>query len=78
MQKKISQTWLDRQRYTRLFAVGVDAYHLYPKLGQLSINSSKRVIGVTGVLNLNEKNRIVTQSSWGKFRSGKVIMDSAQ
>lgn len=78
MQKKISQTWLDRQRYTRLFAVGVDAYHLYPKLGQLSINSNKRMIGVTGVLNLNEQKRIVTQSSWGKFRSGKVIMDSVQ
>lgn len=78
MQKKISQTWLDRERYTRLFALGVDAYHLYPKLGQLYANSNQQMIGVTGVLNMNEQNRIVTQSSWGRFKAGKVLMDSVQ
>lgn len=75
MQQKISQTWLDKERYTRLFAVGVDAYHLFPQLEQLHSNSSKRLNGVTGVLRMNSQSRIVTQSAWGKFKSGKVVED---
>jgi len=30
---------------------------------------------VTGVLQMNSQGRIVTHSSWGQFRAGKVVVD---
>lgn len=75
IQQKISQKWPDRERYTRLFAMGVDAYRLFPRLGQLQAFANSRVHGVTGILQMNPQGRIFTQSSWGKFKAGKVTAD---
>jgi outer membrane PBP1 activator LpoA protein len=75
IQQKISQKWPDRDRYTRLFAIGVDAYRLFPRLEQLQAFSNSRVHGVTGLLQINNQGRIFTRSSWGKFKAGKVIVD---
>jgi len=78
VQQKISQKWPDRERYTRLFAIGVDAYQLFPRLGELQNLTNSSVDGVTGILQMNSLGRIVTQSSWGKFKSGKVVVDPKQ
>jgi len=76
IQQKISQKWPDRERYTRLFAIGVDAYRLFPRLEELQLFANSRVNGVTGVLQMNSLGRIVTQSSWGRFRAGKVLVEN--
>jgi len=76
MQTKISQTWLERERYTRLFAMGVDAFQLFFELQEMYADSSKRLNGATGVLRMNRQGRIITQRSWGKFKSGDVVSDS--
>ena len=73
IQQKFSQKWPDRDRYTRLFAMGVDAYRLFPRLEQLQAFNNSRVHGVTGLLQMNSQGRIFTHSSWGQFRAGKVI-----
>ena len=73
IQQKFSQKWPDRDRYTRLFAMGVDAYRLFPRLQQLQAFNNSRVHGVTGLLQMNSQGRIFTHSSWGQFRAGKVI-----
>ena len=73
IQQKFSQKWPDRDRYTRLFAIGVDAYRLFPRLQQLQAFNNSRVHGVTGLLQMNRQGRIFTHSSWGQFRAGKVI-----
>ena len=75
IQQKVSQQWPDRERYTRLFAIGVDAYRLFPRLEQLQAFADSRIHGVTGVLQMNSQGRIFTQSSWGQFKAGKVIVD---
>jgi outer membrane PBP1 activator LpoA protein len=75
IQQKISQQWPDRKRYTRLFAIGVDAYRLFPRLEQLQAFANSRVHGVTGLLQMNNQGRIFTQSSWGHFKGGKVVVD---
>jgi len=75
IQQQISQQWPDRERYTRLFAIGVDAYRLFPRLEQLQNLTGSSVDGVTGVLQMNSQGRIVTHSSWGQFRAGKVVVD---
>ena len=73
IQQKFSQEWPDRERYTRLFAIGIDAYRLFPRLEQLQAFNNSRVHGVTGLLQMNSQGRIFTHSSWGQFRAGKVI-----
>ena len=75
VQQKISQKWPNRERYSRLFAIGVDAYQLFPRLEELQNLTNSSVEGVTGILQMNSLGRIVTQSSWGQFKSGKVLVD---
>lgn len=75
IQQQISQKWPDRERYTRLFAIGVDAYRLFPRLKQLQAFGNSRIHGVTGLLQMNSQGRIFTQSSWGQFKAGKVIVN---
>lgn len=73
LRKQVSKTWLDKERYTRLFALGLDAHQLYPKLNELSNDPSASIEGMTGNLKMNSDNRIVSQRSWGRFKSGKVV-----
>ena len=75
VQQKISQKWPNRERYSRLFAIGVDAYQLFPRLEELQNLTNSSVDGVTGILQMNSLGRIVTQSSWGQFKSGKVLVN---
>ncbi|MDC9719666.1 MAG: penicillin-binding protein activator [Gammaproteobacteria bacterium] len=75
IQKTISHQWPQRQRYNRLFAIGVDAYRLFPRLEQLQAYSDSRVHGVTGLLQMNAQGRIVTERSWGQFKGGKIIVN---
>ena len=75
IQQKFSQEWPDRERYTRLFAIGIDAYRLFPRLEQLQAFNNSRVHGVTGLLQMNSQGRIFTQSSWGRFKAGKVVVN---
>ncbi len=73
IQQKISAKWPERMRYTRLFALGVDAYRLFPRLEQLRAYTDSRVHGVTGQLQINRQGRIVFQNSWAQFIKGKVV-----
>ena len=75
VQQQISQKWPNRERYSRLFAIGVDAYQLFPRLEELQNLTNSSVDGVTGILQMNSLGRIVTQSSWGQFKSGKVLVN---
>jgi len=73
IQQQISAKWPERMRHTRLFALGVDAYRLFPRIEQLRAYTDSRVHGVTGHLQINHQGRIVSQSSWGQFIKGKVV-----
>jgi len=72
-QQQISAQWPERMRYTRLFALGVDAYRLFPRLEQFRAYTNSRVHGVTGQLKINRQGRVVSQSSWAQFVKGKVV-----
>ncbi|VXD02836.1 conserved exported hypothetical protein [Pseudomonas sp. 8Z] len=56
----------------RLYAMGVDAYRLAPRLGQLKALPESRVDGLTGTLSLNATQRIERQLPWAEFRDGQV------
>lgn len=56
----------------RLYAMGVDAYRLAPRLNQLKALPDSRVDGLTGSLSLTPTQRIERQLPWAEFRNGKV------
>ncbi len=71
--KVFSSNWPQQQNLTRLFALGVDAYHLTYNLGYLKNREYAMFNGETGNIQLNEENRITRKLLWAQFKRGKPI-----
>ncbi|MFJ3449950.1 penicillin-binding protein activator [Pseudomonas sichuanensis] len=56
----------------RLYAMGVDAYSLAPRLSQLKALPDNRVEGLSGSLSMNPAQRIERQLPWAEFSGGQV------
>lgn len=56
----------------RLYAMGVDAYRLAPRLGQLKALPDSRIEGESGSLGMTAGQRIERQLPWAKFVGGQV------
>ncbi|HEX8541573.1 MAG TPA: penicillin-binding protein activator [Pseudomonas sp.] len=56
----------------RLYAMGVDAYRLAPRLGQLKTLPESRIDGLSGSLSMNPGRRIERQLPWAEFVDGKI------
>ncbi len=56
--------------YSRLHALGVDSYRLYPRLQQLAQTEHARLYGATGTLRLLPDGRIEREQIWAEFRGG--------
>ncbi len=56
----------------RLYAMGVDAYTLAPRLGQLKALPDNRIDGLSGSLSVNGNQRIERQLPWAEFVGGQV------
>ncbi|MDH1141940.1 penicillin-binding protein activator, partial [Pseudomonas mosselii] len=56
----------------RLYAMGVDAYSLAPRLGQLKALPDNRVEGLSGSLSMNASQRVERQLPWAEFAGGQV------
>ncbi len=59
-------------RSQRLYALGVDAYYLFPRLGQLGSASHANFWGQTGVLSLNRYRQFLRKQQWAQFKRGKA------
>jgi len=57
----------------RIYAMGVDAYRLAPRLSQLKALPQTRIDGLSGNLSLNASQRIERQLPWAQFRDGQVV-----
>ena len=62
-------------RYQRLYALGVDAFRLAPRLVQWQRNPAVRVFGESGSLLLNDANQIVREGEWLRFDGGRPVSD---
>lgn len=62
--------WPEQERYTRFFALGVDAYNVIPFLGRLQNRTYERFSGQTGNLSLDPFNRIHRELLWARFENG--------
>lgn len=58
------------ENYTRLIAMGIDAYNLVPQLPLLKSGAQTRYAGATGQLDVQAGNRIQRQLSCAQFESG--------
>lgn len=58
------------KRYSRLFALGVDAYRVIGELNGLRRNRAEYYPGETGDLYLDVANRLQRRLSWAKFERG--------
>ncbi|MFG0631887.1 penicillin-binding protein activator [Pseudomonas sp. xss_2] len=56
----------------RLYAMGVDAYSLAPRLSQLKALPDNRVEGLSGSLSMNANQRVERQLPWAEFAGGQV------
>ncbi|MDQ2075075.1 penicillin-binding protein activator [Marinimicrobium sp. ABcell2] len=58
--------------YSRMHALGVDAYHLHPRLPQLAQVTQARLYGATGALQMLPGGRIEREQVWVEFSRGTV------
>lgn len=56
----------------RLYAMGVDAYRLAPRLEQLKALPDSRIEGQSGSLGMTQNQRVVRQLPWAQFVNGQV------
>lgn len=70
--KAINQHAQSTAIYSRLHALGVDAFRLYPRLPQLAQVPDMRLYGATGALRLLANGRIEREQTWARFRNGRA------
>jgi outer membrane PBP1 activator LpoA protein len=67
----VREAWPARTaRRDRLYAFGFDAYRLVPALRSKSLTGAAEIIGVTGKLHLDDRNRIRRELDWAQIRNG--------
>lgn len=73
LQREVVATWESaKSALAPFYALGVDAYRLYPRLQQLKEIDGTRLFGTTGVLRLDDKNVVTRQLMWAQFREGET------
>ena len=75
LQQTINDFWpADANRYARLYALGIDAYHLVPYLGETSVGMFAAYRGVTGNLTLVKQGHISRTLRCAEFRQGLPVL----
>lgn len=70
LKQTFKKNWPEQQGYTRLFALGVDSYHILYNLKLLSSYENAQFAGQTGNIYLDKNNRLHRESLWARFRNG--------
>ncbi len=73
MRKKIHKLWpRSRGSLDRLYALGIDAFQLSPRLGQFKVLNHSNIQGQTGQLTMDNHGQIVRSLSFATFKKGRV------
>jgi len=59
--------------FARLYALGADAFRLYPRIPVLRQFPGQRVYGLTGALSLSADGRIVREQMWARIDKGVPV-----
>lgn len=73
LEKTFKRNWPQQASLTRLFALGVDAYHLIYNLDYLQNRDYAFYNGQTGNIQFDEYNRITRKLLWAKFERGMPV-----
>lgn len=70
---KLTRLWPDAmERYSRLYALGIDAYHLIPHLQWMRNEPYSQYTGETGKLYMDANNHIHRSLNWAQIIAGKA------
>ena len=73
LEKKITDTWSQaRGQLGSLYAMGADAFRLYPRLQQLQTLQGSQISGLTGSLSISPQGKIQRELTWQLFRNGRL------
>jgi outer membrane PBP1 activator LpoA protein len=73
LKQGIDANWPDNAgQLGRLYALGVDAYQLFPRIQLLSTNRENKIAGATGLLTLDATGRVVRTLEWAYINNGKI------
>ncbi len=73
IKKAMTENLTLKPGYGQLYALGIDAYHIYPRLPQLETMANSRHFGLTGTLRLDQLNkRINRQAQWASIKGGRA------
>ena len=72
-QQPYGQTSGKATNYSRLYALGLDAYKIATKLNEFLFYAAYGTAGVTGKLHLDSYNHIYRELTWAVMRNGKPV-----
>jgi len=73
VKQAIAANWpANAGRLGRLYALGVDAYQLYPRIQLLSTNQENKLAGATGLLTLGDTGRVIRTLNWAHIHRGHI------
>lgn len=74
LQTMVQKLWPAAEKeLAPFYALGVDAYRLYPRLRQIKQVRGAKLFGTTGVLRLDENNVVTRRLMWARFQDGEAI-----
>lgn len=74
LQQQVEDLWpTSRAALAGFFALGIDAYRLYPRLQQIKQVPGAKLFGNTGVLQLGQDNVVTRTLMWAQFADGAAV-----
>lgn len=73
VKKAVAEFAQPESAYVRLYAMGVDAFRLYPRLKQLEVVKGTRFYGQTGVLALTPERKVQREQIWAQVVDGQAM-----
>jgi uncharacterized protein len=75
IQDSLNRNWSqEKSQYRRLYALGIDAYHLIPEIGRLSAEKNSFLEGETGDLSITPDNIVKRKLRRAQFVEGKPVL----
>ena len=73
LKRDFTTIWKDQRAYTRLFALGIDAYNIVQNLQYLQTHDYARFPGETGNISIDANQRLHRELLWAQFKNGKPV-----
>lgn len=75
IQDAMNRNWAqDKSNYRRLYALGIDTYHLIPEIARLKAEKNSFLNGETGDLSITEDNIVKRKLRRAQFVEGKPVL----